>query len=52
MNVTNPAQEINEHRHTIIELRDHMNRNMVSQEAFIDRLLIGLIARWSLVAES
>jgi hypothetical protein len=56
MNATNPAlrvteQQDHEHRATITELRDHMNRNIVGQSAFVERLLIGLVADGHLLLE-
>jgi MoxR-like ATPase len=56
MNATNPAlrvteQQDHEHRATITELRDHMNRNIVGQSVFVERLLIGLVADGHLLLE-
>jgi len=43
--------QIDTNRQAIVGLRDHMNRHIVGQQAFVERLLIGLVADGHLLLE-
>jgi len=51
MSANTQSIQIDTNRQAIVGLRDHMNRHIVGQQAFVERLLIGLIADGHLLLE-
>jgi MoxR-like ATPase len=51
MSAVTPNIQIDTNREAIVGLRDHMNRHIVGQHDFVERLLIGLIADGHILLE-
>jgi len=51
MSATTPDFQIDSNRQAMVDLRDHMNRHIVGQQDFVERLLIGLVADGHLLLE-
>ena len=51
MSVTNPSVRVDSHRQAMSDLREHINERIVGQEAFVERMLIALLANGHMLLE-